>query len=173
MSSNPEDNLAPPPVAGIDDNVTLMPAQQDLQARVAELEKALTEVEARANANMYNFQKRIEREADLSKKYAIEKFAKGVLDVVDNLERAIAAATDETPQAMLDGIQLTLKNLLATLEKNGISVIDPAGAAFNADLHQAVGIAPDTAKDVVGQVLQKGYALQERVLRPAMVTVGA
>jgi molecular chaperone GrpE len=94
-----------------------------------------------------------------------------LLDVVDNLERAIAAAGDqESP--LVEGIRLTQKSMLTVLEKHGVQLIDPAGEAFNADLHQAVGIAPDVAANVVGVVLQKGYSLNGRLLRPAMVMVG-
>ena len=73
---------------------------------------------------------------------------------------------------MLDGVQLTHKALLTTLEKNQIKVVDPAGQAFDADFHQAVGIDPNTPEGQVGNVLQKGYTLSGRLLRPAMVTVG-
>ena len=143
-----------------------------LQARVAELEAQVKDVQARANAEMYNFQKRVERETDNAKKYALEKFAGGLLDVVDNLERAIAAAPADSNQGLLDGVQLTHKALLTTLEKNQIKVVDPAGQAFDADFHQAVGIDPNAPEGQVGNVLQKGYTLSGRLLRPAMVTVG-
>ncbi len=143
----------------------------NLEARVAELEAEITDVKARANADMYNFQKRVERETDNAKKYALEKFAGSLLDVVDNLERALAAAgTDENP--VIEGVRLTHKSLLSALEKHGISVVDPAGQPFNADLHQAVGIDPNTPAGQVANVLQKGYSLSGRLLRPAMVTVG-
>jgi molecular chaperone GrpE len=153
----------------------LAPAEQpdldDLQAQIANLQAEIKDVQARANADMYNFQKRVERETDNAKKYALEKFAGSLLDVVDNLERAIAAAGDqESP--LVEGIRLTQKSMLTVLEKHGVQLIDPAGEAFNADVHQAVGIAPDVAANVVGVVLQKGYSLNGRLLRPAMVMVG-
>lgn len=147
------------------------PDLDDLQAQIANLQAEIKDVQARANADMYNFQKRVERETDNAKKYALEKFAGSLLDVVDNLERAIAAAGDqESP--LVEGIRLTQKSMLTVLEKHGVQLIDPAGEAFNADLHQAVGIAPDVAANVVGVVLQKGYSLNGRLLRPAMVMVG-
>jgi len=144
----------------------------ELQAQIAELEAEIKNVQARSAADMYNFQKRMERETDNAKKYALEKFAGGLLDVVDNLERAIAAAGDDTDNAMLEGVKLTHKSLLSVLEKHQIVVVDPVGQAFNADLHQAVGIAPDAPANQVGVVLQKGYTLSGRLLRPAMVMVG-
>lgn len=143
-----------------------------LLAKIAELEAQVKDVQARANADMYNFQKRVERETDNAKKYALEKFAGSILDVVDNLERAIAAAPADSNQGLLDGVQLTHKALLTTLEKHNVSVIDPAGQAFDADQHQAVGIDPNTPEGQVANVLQKGYSLSGRLLRPAMVTVG-
>ncbi|ONG41088.1 nucleotide exchange factor GrpE [Alkanindiges hydrocarboniclasticus] len=148
---------------------------EDLQARIEELEAEITEVKARANADMYNFQKRVERETDNAKKYALEKFAGSLLDVVDNLERAIAAAGNDDHlinQPVIEGVRLTHKNLLGALEKHGVSVVDPAGQPFNAELHQAVGIDPNTPAGQVANVLQKGYSLSGRLLRPAMVTVG-
>lgn len=148
------------------------PDVTELQTRITALETEVKDVQARANADMYNFQKRVERETDNAKKYALEKFATGLLDVVDNLERAILAAGDDTNNAMLEGVKLTHKSLLTVLEKHHIVLVDPAGQAFNADLHQAVGIAPDVAANQVGVVLQKGYTLNGRLLRPAMVMVG-
>lgn len=148
-------------------------ADIDFEARIAELENELKEAKARANADMYNFQKRIERETENSKKFANERFAKDLLEVIDNLERAIQAAEEagETG-AILDGVMLTHKTLLTTLGKHKVTVIDPAGEAFNADHHEAVGMDPEAANGMVGKVLQKGYQLGERLLRPAMVTVG-
>lgn len=142
-------------------------------ARIAELEnevKQAKENTARANAETYNAQKRIEHEAEKSRKFALQKFAKELLEVVDNLERAIEnAAADD---AVIEGVRLTHKALLAALNKNGVELVDPQGDTFNADLHEAVGIDPEAAADTVGTVLQKGYTLNGRLLRPAMVRVG-
>ena len=143
------------------------------KARIAELEgevKQAKETTARANAETYNAQKRIEQEADKSKKFALQKFAKELLEIVDNLERAIENANANDPVA--EGVQLTHKALVAVLTKNGVAVVDPQGEKFNADFHEAVGIDADAAADTVGTVLQKGYSLNGRLLRPAMVRVG-
>ena len=142
-------------------------------ARIAELEsevKQAKEGTARANAETYNAQKRMEQEADKSKKFALQKFAKELLDIVDNLERAVENADANDPVA--EGVQLTHKALVAVLTKNGVEVVDPQGEKFNADFHEAVGIDPEAAADTVGTVLQKGYSLNGRLLRPAMVRVG-
>lgn len=160
-----EENVS---VETVEEPVELSPEQ----SRIAELELQVKDIQARANADMYNFQKRVERETDNAKKFALEKFAGSLLDVVDNLERAIAAAPADSNQGLLDGVQLTHKALLTTLEKHNIRVIDPAGQAFDAEQHQAVGIDPNTPEGQVANVLQKGYSLSGRLLRPAMVTVG-
>ncbi|PYE41218.1 nucleotide exchange factor GrpE [Psychrobacter fozii] len=143
------------------------------KARIAELEgevKQAKETTARANAEAYNAQKRMEQEAEKSKKFALQKFAKELLDIVDNLERAMENADANDPVA--EGVQLTHKALLALLTKNGVEAVDPQGEKFNADLHEAVGIDADAEADTVGTVLQKGYSLNGRLLRPAMVRVG-
>ena len=147
------------------------------QARIAELEdevKTAKEGQARANAEAYNVQKRMEQEAQKSKKFALQGFAKELLEVVDNLERAIISVQqdDDADDAILQGVKLTHKSLLTVLNKNGVAVVDPQGEKFNADLHEAVGIDPDAEADHVGEVLQKGYTLNDRLLRPAMVRVG-
>jgi len=146
---------------------------ETFKARIAELEgevKQAKEGTARANAEAYNAQKRMEQEADKSKKFALQKFAKDLLDIVDNLERAMENANANDPVA--EGVQLTHKALLALLTKNGVEVVDPQGEKFNADFHEAVGIDADAEADTVGTVLQKGYSLNGRLLRPAMVRVG-
>lgn len=143
------------------------------EARIAELEdevKKAKESTARANAETYNAQKRMEQEADKSKRFALQKFARELLEVVDNLERAIENANEQDPVA--EGVKLTHKALLDVLNKNGVEVIDPQGDKFNADMHEAVGIDAEAEADTVGTVLQKGYSLNGRLLRPAMVRVG-
>ena len=146
---------------------------EELQAQITkfeENEKYLKAIAANAKYEAEKVKERLEREADTAKKFALEKFAKGLLDSVDNLERAIAAAGEEkTP--LLEGIELTLKSLLTTLEKHDIVAVDTANG-FNADLHQAVGIDPNAKAGEIGNVLQKGYTLAGRLIRPAMVMVG-
>ncbi|MEN8550423.1 nucleotide exchange factor GrpE [Acinetobacter soli] len=146
---------------------------EDLQAQISKLEESLKLEKARAANAIYEAEKvkeRAEREAESAKKFALEKFAKGLLDSVDNLERAIQAAGDEkTP--LVEGIELTLKSLTTTLEKFEVAAVDTSNC-FNADLHQAVGIDPTAKAGEIGNVLQKGYTLSGRLLRPAMVTVG-
>ena len=156
----------------------IIDSQVDLttyQNRIAELEgqiKEAKEAQARANAEAYNARNRMEQETEKTKKFALEKFAKDLLDTVDNLERAIEnSQSDNDPE--FEGVKLTHKSLIAVLEKYGVKVVNPQGETFNADLHEAVGIDPEASANQVGQVLQKGYTLHERLLRPAMVRVGS
>ncbi|WP_370736891.1 nucleotide exchange factor GrpE [Acinetobacter rudis] len=145
----------------------------DLNAQIVKLEESLKYEKAVAANAKYDAEKtkeRLERDADSAKKFALEKFAKELLDSVDNLERAIQAAGDQQ-DPVVEGVQLTLKSLLATLEKFEVVVVETA-QGFNADLHQAVGIDPNSKAGEIGTVLQKGYTLSGRLLRPAMVMVG-
>ncbi|MFW1919772.1 nucleotide exchange factor GrpE [Acinetobacter baumannii] len=146
---------------------------ESLQAQITKLEESLKLEKARTANAVYEAQKsveRIQRESEKHKETVLEKFAKELLDSVDNLERAIQAAGDEeTP--VLEGVKLTLKSLLTTLEKFGVVEADTQNG-FNADLHQAVGIDPNAKANEIGTVLQKGYTLNGRLLRPAMVMVG-
>ncbi|MCF4840631.1 nucleotide exchange factor GrpE [Acinetobacter baumannii] len=146
---------------------------ESLQAQITKLEENLKLEKARTANAVYEAQKsveRIQRESEKHKVTVLEKFAKELLDSVDNLERAIQAAGDEeTP--VLEGVKLTLKSLLTTLEKFGVVEADTQNG-FNADLHQAVGIDPNAKANEIGTVLQKGYTLNGRLLRPAMVMVG-
>jgi len=164
---NPENN------SGEDNTIENDIDIDTFHARIAELEgevKQAKEGTARANAEAYNAQKRMEQEADKSKKFALQKFAKELLEVVDNLERAVEMADAEDP--VTEGVKLTHKALLTVLNKHGVEVVDPQGEKFNADFHEAVGIDPEAEADTVGTVLQKGYNLNGRLLRPAMVRVG-
>ncbi|RKG41584.1 MULTISPECIES: nucleotide exchange factor GrpE [Acinetobacter] len=147
---------------------------EDLQAQITNLEENLKLEKARTANAVYEAQKsveRIQRESEKHKDTVLEKFAKQLLDSVDNLERAIAAAGDEK-NSLSEGVELTLKSLLTTLEKFGVVAVDTVNG-FNADLHQAVGIDPTAKANEIGTVLQKGYSLNGRLLRPAMVMVGA
>ena len=146
---------------------------ESLQAQITKLEENLKLEKARTANAVYEAQKsveRIQRESEKHKETVLEKFAKELLDSVDNLERAIQAAGDEeTP--VLEGVKLTLKSLLTTLEKFGVVEADTQNG-FNADLHQAVGIDPNAKANEIGTVLQKGSTLNGRLLRPAMAMVG-
>lgn len=153
--------------------------------KIAELEAALLATQAqlkdqqdavlRAKAEEQNVRRRAEGDIDKARKYALKKFAGELLPVIDNLERALESGDkeNEAAKALLEGVELTLQTFMSTVEKFGLTVINPVGEAFNPELHQAIGMqaSPDHESNTVMIVMQKGYSLNEQVLRPAMVMV--
>jgi molecular chaperone GrpE len=129
----------------------------------------------RIQAEMQNVRRRAERDVENAHKYALDKFTADLLPVVDNLERALGTinADDETQKAVATGVELTLKSFLDVLARFNIAVVDPAGQPFDADLHQAVSMVPNpnSEPNTVIDVFQKGYTLNGRLVRPAMVVV--
>jgi molecular chaperone GrpE len=146
-----------------------------LEGRIADLTDRLL----RAHAEMDNLRKRTERDKEDTAKYAISKFAREVLAVGDNLQRATAAvppgAADADPalKALIDGVALTEREFLNVLERNGVKRLNPEGEAFNPHQHQAMVEVddPKVPPGTVVQVYAPGYTLEDRVLRPAMVIV--
>ncbi len=142
----------------------------ELQARHAEVSDAYL----RAKAEAENTRRRAEEDMVKARKFAIEAFAESLLPVKDSLEAAIALP-DASKEQLLEGVHATLRQLTAALERNKVQVIaPPAGTRFDPHQHQAISMveAEQDANTVV-TVLQKGYLLAERVLRPALVTVAA
>jgi molecular chaperone GrpE len=127
----------------------------------------------RAMADFENFRKRTERELDNARKYAIERFAQELVGVGDSLEAGIAAATANPGPALLEGAQATLKQLHRAFDKAGIKVIDPMGSPFDPAWHEAMAVqeSRDASPNTVLSVIQKGYSLNGRLLRPARVIV--
>lgn len=123
----------------------------------------------RAQAEMQNLRRRTERDVENAHKFALEKFVKELLPVVDNLERALAAHDGEP----LEGVELTLKGLIEVLKRFSVETVDPAGEPFDPELHQAMSMVPnpDMENNTVLEVFQKGYTLSGRLVRPAMVVV--
>lgn len=152
-----------------------------LEARIAELEgqiRDLTDRLLRAHAEMDNVRKRAEREKVDTAKYAITKFSRDIVGVADNFQRALAAVPGDAErsaamQSLLDGVNMTEREFLNVLERNGVRRIDPKGEIFNPHQHQAVmeQMNPEVAAGTVLQVFQCGYVIEDRVLRPAMVVV--
>ena len=126
----------------------------------------------RALADAENARKRWQAEAASAQKFALERFAESLLPVMDSLEAALGTP-DSSAQALRDGVQLTLKQLVAALEKAKISPVNPTpGERFDPHRHQAVAaVEADSEPNTVVAVMQKGYQLHDRVLRPALVTV--
>ena len=158
-------------------------------ARVQELEEQLkTQIEEAANkeqdillrsrAEIENLRRRTEQDVEKAHKFALEKFSKDILNTIDNLERALATPAnkeDESVKALFDGVELTLKELVSTVGRFGIEAVGVVGEAFNPDLHQAISMQPAEGfeSNQISVVLQKGYTLNGRVIRPAMVMVAA
>ena len=159
--------------------------QSPEQQRIAELEAALAASEAkfaeqkdsvmRAIADADNVRKRAEGEVEKARKFALERFAGELLPVADNLERALQVAdpANEAIKGMVEGVELTLKSFVNTIEKFGLKVIDPQGQPFNPEHHQAMGMQENAElpPNTVMAVMQKGYEINGRLLRPAMVMV--
>nr|RFN78554.1 nucleotide exchange factor GrpE [Haemophilus influenzae] len=158
-------------------------------ARVQELEEQLkTQIEEAANkeqdillrsrAEIENLRRRTEQDVEKAHKFAVEKFSKDILNTIDNLERALATPAnkeDESVKALFDGVELTLKELVSTVSRFGVEAVGVVGEAFNPDLHQAISMQPAEGFETnqISIVLQKGYTLNGRVIRPAMVMVAA
>jgi molecular chaperone GrpE len=143
---------------------------QELEARHAEVSDAYL----RAKAEAENTRRRAEDEIAKARKYAVEGFAESLLPVKDSLEAAIALP-DAKPEQMLEGVHATLRQLVAALERNKVAEINPAaGTKFDPHQHQAISVVPAAQEpNTVVAVLQKGYLIADRVLRPALVTVSA
>ncbi|TVK96039.1 nucleotide exchange factor GrpE [Shewanella algae] len=153
--------------------------------RIEELEQALSDAQAtveeqkdsviRAAAEVDNIRRRAAQDVEKAHKFALEKFSNELLPVIDNMERALVGAdkADEATKPLFEGVELTLKSFLSAVEKFGVKQIDPMGEAFNPEQHQAIGMQPSAEfpANTVMLVMQKGYQLNERLLRPAMVMV--
>ena len=141
-----------------------------LQAKSAEL----ADQYLRAKAETENARRRAEEEVTKARKFAIEGFAEAMLPVVDSLEAGLTLK-DSTTEQIREGAQATLRQLVAALERNKVIAIDPAaGTRFDPHSHQAISVVPsELDANCVVTVLQKGYSIADRVLRPALVTVSA
>ncbi|ART79605.1 nucleotide exchange factor GrpE [Oceanisphaera avium] len=175
-----------PELVDINDEPTV--EVENLQASdtyVAELEEKIAAANERAQsekdnalralAEMENLRRRAAQEVEKAQKFALEKFAGDLLPVIDSLERALEHTDQENPdfKAIYEGVELTLKSLLSTVEKYGVLVIDPQGSPFDPNKHEAMSMveSAEVAPNSVVGVMMKGYELNGRVLRPAMVMV--
>jgi molecular chaperone GrpE len=152
-------------------------AEPSAEQRLAELEAkhaSVSDAYLRAKAEAENTRRRADEEMSKARKFAVEGFAESLLPVCDSMEAAIALP-DATPQQMLEGVHATLRQLLAALERNKVMPINPAvGTKFDPHQHQAIGMVPaEQEANTVVSVLQKGYLIADRVLRPALVMVAA
>ncbi|GAA5443433.1 protein GrpE [Microbulbifer sp. NBRC 101763] len=133
------------------------------------------DIALRAQAEEQNARRRAQQDIDRARKFAVEKLLQDLLPVVDNLERALSTIdnADESNKALVEGIELTHKSFVDTLTKNSVEVVDPAGEPFDPELHQAMTQVPngEVEPNTVLEVFQKGYRLNGRLVRPAMVVV--
>ena len=152
--------------------------EEQLAVQMEESAKKEQEIMLRTRAEIENLRRRTEQDIEKAHKFALEKFAKDILNTIDNLERALAtpANTEEAGiKALFDGVELTLKELLSTVARFGIEPVGAIGETFNPDLHQAISMQPAEGfeSNQITTVLQKGYTLNGRVIHPAMVMVAA
>lgn len=164
----------PQPVSGQGEHADPQSEVELLSARIDELQMALMmvrEEQLRERADLENQRKRMLRDVEHARKFANERLLGDLLPVLDALERGIETAGADS--AVAEGLRLTQRELLKVAEGNGLAQLNPAGEPFNPDHHQAVSAQPagEQAAGTVLQVFQKGYLLNERLLRPAMVVV--
>lgn len=170
MHSNNETPESPETGAEVE-----LESQQQLLADFEQLKAAVAHMQEerlRERAELENQRKRLVRDVDMARKFANERLLGDLLPVFDSLDAGLMAAGNEA-SPLRDGLELTFKQLLKVAADNGLQQIDPVGQVFNPEHHQAISHAPagDAAPDSVVQVFQKGYLLNERLLRPALVVV--
>ncbi|MFO1408699.1 MAG: nucleotide exchange factor GrpE [Steroidobacteraceae bacterium] len=162
-----ENDTAPTPEAPVGEDAAA--ALAAAQAKADEHWQAYL----RAVAETENVRKRAARDVEAASRYAIERFAGELLEVRDSLELGIAAGAAADPARLLEGMEATLRLVNRAFEKSGISVLDPAGQPFNPEFHEAMVTQPsaDQPPGTVLAVVQKGYVLNGRLLRPARVVI--
>ncbi|WP_136254868.1 nucleotide exchange factor GrpE [Onishia niordana] len=147
-----------------------------LAAKVEELEESLQEAkdqQLRAAAEAQNVRRRAEQDVEKARKFALEKFVKELLPVIDSLEKALEAMEDGASDTHREGVSMTLKMQQDVLAKFGVEAVDPEGEPFDPQYHEALTMvpSPDVEPNSVIEVMQKGYLLNGRLVRPAMVVV--
>lgn len=163
------------PSAAEETEVSLIQQLEESRAEVDALKKELSELKPRAQAEIQNIRRRAEQDVEKAHKFGLEKFATELLPVVDSLERAIEASQgdEEKVKAIREGVEMTLGLFLSSLEKFNVEQLNPQGEVFNPEHHQAMSMVPaeGVEPNTVVTVVQKGYLLNGRLVRPAMVMV--
>jgi molecular chaperone GrpE len=155
--------------SGSDSNSAIHAELEVALAKVSELQDAYL----RAKAEADNIRRRSQDEVAKAHKYGIEKFAESLVPVMDSLHAALATQ-NATPETMKEGMEITLRQLVAAFEKGGVVELNPVGEKFDPRRHQAIASVPAEAEpNTVVAVMQRGYLIADRVLRPALVTVAA
>lgn len=169
-----EEGAAAPEATDDGQNGEMLPAQEQIEKLEEELATARDAV-LRAQADSQNVTRRAEQDVEKARKFALERFCGELLPVVDNLERALEAAIGDSDivRPIAEGVELTLKSFHDALKKFHIVAVDPAGEPFDPQLHQAMSMVEngDVEPNTVIAVMQKGYTLSGRLVRPAMVMV--
>jgi len=151
-------------------------AGQGSDAALAEAQAKITELNEsflRAKAETENVRRRAAEDVTKARKFAIESFAEHLLPVLDSLEAALADTSGDATK-LREGVELTLRQLASAMEKGRVTVVNPVGEKFDPHRHQAISMVPaEQEANTVVSVLQKGYVIADRVLRPALVTVAA
>ena len=164
------ENVATQAAPAVDEAQSANPAEAALaetQAKLAELEESFL----RAKAETENVRRRAAEDVSKARKFAIEAFAEHLLPVVDSLEAALSDSSGDVAK-LREGVELTLRQLTAAMEKGRVVALNPVGEKFDPHQHQAISMVPaDQEPNTVVSVLQKGYVIADRVLRPALVTV--
>ncbi|NRA61359.1 MAG: nucleotide exchange factor GrpE [Psychrobium sp.] len=169
----------------IDANADESNDEDSTAQRISALEKELAESQAiisgqkdgvlRGKAEVENMRRRVSIDVEKAHKFALNKFANELLPVVDNLERALGSIDKdvEANKGIIEGIEMTLSSMINALDKSGVKEINPKGETFNPELHQAITMidVPGAEPNTVIDVMQKGFELNGRLLRPAMVVV--
>ncbi len=195
MSTHPKDDKAPEnaapeeleteaamadPAAADEEGNEAAASEGEVLVRLAQENEELKERALRFAAEMENLRKRTQRDVAEARAYGIANFARDMLTVSDNLQRALQAVTEEARadaepglMALVEGVEMTERSMLSTLERHGVKRIDPQGEKFDPHFHQAMFEVPnpDVPANTVVQVVQTGYVIGDRVLRPAMVGV--
>ena len=169
-NSAPEQDPTAAPEDGEDSTEALRESLAALQAEV----EAAQDQALRAQAEAENTRRRASRETENARKFALERFVSALLPAIDSFERAVeAAAAADAGQSVAEGIELSLKLLLDAFEGAGVRVVDPVGEPFDPAFHEAMSMVtePDMEPGSVARVIQKGYVLNERLVRAAMVMV--
>jgi molecular chaperone GrpE len=166
--------LGPEETEQDDPNAVIAALEGELAAAQAQIDDN-KDIVLRAKAEVENARRRAEADVEKARKFALERFAGELLPVIDNLERAVSATDpeNEVVKPLLEGVQMTHKSFLDTVNKFGMELVDPVGEIFNPELHQAMSMqeSADVEPNTVMAVMQKGYSLNGRLLRPAMVMV--
>jgi molecular chaperone GrpE len=181
QAERPDEETENQPVAEELGEVDATDQDEELQAEISDPEQAQTKADEnwdrylRTAAELENVRKRSARDVENAHRFALERFSKELLAVRDSLEMGLAAADSASVESLLQGSEATLKILGVTMQQFGIDEVDPAGEPFDPEFHEAISMQPsdDVEPGSVVSVVQKGYSLNGRLLRPAMVIVAA